>query len=95
MYFDQIAFGKRLKEQRGKKNMSQEEVAEKLNVSANHYGHMEQGRKGCSIDMLLELADLFQVSTDYLLRGRSADKETEAARIEDAISILSEVLHEM
>ena len=67
MYFDQAAFGTRLKELRTERGFSQEELAEKLNVSTKHYGHLEQGRKGCSVDFLLELADFFHVSTDYLL----------------------------
>ncbi len=79
MYFDQEAFGKRLRELREEKGLSQESLAEILNISKYHYGSIERGTRGCSIDLLLDLADRFRVSTDYLLLGHSADrsKETE------------------
>ena len=43
MYFDQEAFGKRLKELRNIKGMTQEELAEKLNISREHLGRIEAG----------------------------------------------------
>ena len=49
MYFNQSAFGKRVKEARKERGLSQAGMAERLNISTNHYGHMEQGIKGCSI----------------------------------------------
>ena len=55
MYFDQEAFGKRLKELRNIKGMTQEELAEKLNISREHLGRIERGKYGCSIDLLIEL----------------------------------------
>ena len=60
--------------------MSQEALAEKLNISKSHYGSIERSVRGCSIDLLLDFAELFHVSTDYLLLGRSANryKESEA-----------------
>ncbi len=78
MYFDQEAFGKRLRGLREEKGLSQETLAEKLNISKYHYGSMERGIRGCSIDLLLDLSDFFHVSTDYLLLGRSADRNKEA-----------------
>lgn len=79
MYFDQGAFGKRLRELRKEKGLSQEALAEKLNISKCHYGSIERSVRGCSIDLLLDFAELFHVSTDYLLLGHNAnrDKETE------------------
>ena len=78
MYFDQEAFGKRLRELREEKGLSQEALAETLNISKYHYGSMERGTRGCSIDLLLDLSDFFHVSTDYLLLGRSSDRKKEA-----------------
>ena len=56
MYFDQEAFGKRLEELRNIKGMTQEELAEKLNISREHLGRIERGKYGCSIDLLIELS---------------------------------------
>jgi DNA-binding XRE family transcriptional regulator len=36
--------------------MTQEELAEKLNISREHLGRIERGKYGCSIDLLIELS---------------------------------------
>jgi transcriptional regulator with XRE-family HTH domain len=69
MYFDQEAFGKRLKELRNIKGMTQEELAEKVNITREHLGRLERGKYGCSIDLLIELSYTLNASTDYLLLG--------------------------
>ena len=95
MYFDQSAFGKRLKEKRNERKMSQAEIAEKLNISSNHYGHIEQGIKGCSIDLLLELSDILQVSTDYLLLGQSSVREAEIKKLKSIVADMTELICQM
>lgn len=95
MYFNQSAFGKRVKEARKGRGISQAEMAEKLNISTNHYGHIEQGIKGCSIDLLLEIADILRVSTDYLLLGRSFERESEIRKLKDIAGNLTDLIRQM
>ena len=49
--------------------MSQSQLAEKLNVSPSAVGMYEQGRRVPSVDLLILLARLFNVSLDYLIIG--------------------------
>ena len=49
--------------------MTQEELAEKLNISREHLGRIERGKYGCSIDLLVEFSCTLNASTDYLLMG--------------------------
>ena len=70
MYFNQAEFGQRIKELRTMKGLTQEELAYRLNIGHVHMNSIECGRKGCSIDLILELSELFNVSTDYLLKGQ-------------------------
>lgn len=63
----------RLKSLREESKYSQREVAEKLGISTSAYGYYEQGKTTPDTEMLLKLANLFQVTTDYLL-GRSDEK---------------------
>jgi len=51
--------------------MTQEAVAEALNVSAFHYRRMEVGKSGISIDLLIDVAEYFGTSLDYLVLGKS------------------------
>lgn len=62
--------GKRLKQLRGKK--TQQEIADKLGVSRSRYSHYENEHVQPDIDLLQKMADIFEVSVDYLLGRVSA-----------------------
>ena len=52
---------------------TQAQIAEYLNVKQNTYSQYEVGTLNYPIDVLLKLADFYNVSVDYLL-GRTAVK---------------------
>lgn len=62
----------KLKEIRTAKNLSQKEVASKINLTAHNIGDWERGKCEPSIYYLSLLADQFGCSVDYLL-GREDD----------------------
>ena len=53
---------------RKESKMTQAEVAKKLGVSTSAVGMYEQGRREPSLELVVAYADLFSVTTDYLLR---------------------------
>lgn len=59
--------GSRIKEERVIKGFSQQELAEKLGVKQNTVSQYENNIKRPSYEILVHLADIFEVSTDYLL----------------------------
>lgn len=63
-----------LKELRKLKDVKQEDVAKAIGISKSGYGYYEQGRSMPDPEMLLKLAEYFNVSVDYLL-GNSDIKE--------------------
>ncbi|MGG1878830.1 helix-turn-helix transcriptional regulator [Paenibacillus cisolokensis] len=65
-------FGERLTSLRQKHKMNQEALAEKLKVSKSSIGMYERGQREPSHETLLKIADLFDVSLDYLM-GRDND----------------------
>lgn len=71
--FDPRGFGKRLQNTRKALGITQEELAEQLRVDRNHVARMERGIRVCSVDLLVEMAALLDVSTDYLLVGTVTD----------------------
>lgn len=91
MYFDQKEFGKRLRETRLIRGMTQEELAEILNVNKQHISRMERGVTACSIDLLIELSCHLQVSTDYLLMGKEPDTGRQKEQLLEVITKLSAV----
>ena len=65
-------FKRRLKELRGERNLSQKQVAEACGISPTCICQLETGARNPTGTTLSQLADFFEVSTDYLL-GREDD----------------------
>lgn len=74
-------FSKRLNETRKGKGFTAQNMADKLGVALRSYQFYEGGKRSPSFDTLVKIADILNVSTDYLLcrdefiqsRGVSAD----------------------
>ena len=62
-----MEFSVRLKELRVDNDMSQTELAEKLNLKASAISKYEKGITQPSIDTLKSLAEIFSVTVDYLI----------------------------
>ena len=55
-------FGKRIKELRNQRNLTQSELAEMIGLSTNFIGMVERGERNTSVDKIFKLADAFQIS---------------------------------
>lgn len=75
MYYDQKESGKRIAALRKEKGMTQEQLAEKLNISYSMMAKIEIGNKGISIDLLIELTVFFDVSMEYIILGHELQKD--------------------
>lgn len=73
MHFDTKAFGERMRELREIEGLSQEQLAEKLNISRGYESHLEIGLKSPSLDLLIDLSGYFDTSLDYLILGKQQD----------------------
>ena len=60
---------------RKKKGWSQEELAEKLNISRQSVSKWESGASIPDIDKIILISGLFGVSTDYLLKDEMETEE--------------------
>lgn len=67
---------KKIYELRKASGMSQEQLAEKINVSRQSISKWESGESSPEIERLIELSDVFDVSTDYLLKSSEVDELT-------------------
>lgn len=63
------SMGLRIRSERQKLKLTQAELADKLGVSGNYIGSLERGEKSCSLDTLIKLSQILDVSTDFLLIG--------------------------
>ncbi len=86
MYYDQKESGKRIAELRKEKGLTQDQLAEKLNISTSNLGKLERGLQSFSIDLLIEIGFFFGVSTDYLLLGCSIPHYDASQEIDSLIA---------
>lgn len=70
-----MEFHERLKAVREKKDIRQKEAAEKVGIKNNTLSSYESGDRKPDYDTLIKLADIYEVSVEYLLRGAEMKKE--------------------
>ena len=88
MEFNRDNFGKRVKQARMDKHLTQAQLADLLGVEWQQISRIERGFSGCSNELLVPLSEELDVSTDYLLKGVESDSEL----LRKQISILMDQL---
>lgn len=73
----------KLKELRENKNISQYKLAADLQIAQSTVGSWESGTRECNFNMLIKLADYFNVSIDFLLGRENATKDTSIVKRPD------------
>lgn len=69
-YFLPSRFSDRLKELRTSNGLTMEQLGKNIGSTRGTIGNFENGNKKPSLDMLIKIADYFDVSVDYLI-GRT------------------------
>ena len=95
MYFDMKMCGKRIQVLRKKRGLTQLQMTFKVNISEDHLISIELGRRAPSVDLLIEFAELFHVSLDYLILGRTESNSAELMMELDIISTHLDRLKEL
>ncbi|MBQ4580466.1 MAG: helix-turn-helix transcriptional regulator [Clostridia bacterium] len=62
-------FGQRVRKLRRANGLTQEELAEKVDISASFMGHIERGSRIASLETLVSLCNVLKVSPTHLLRA--------------------------
>ena len=65
---DQKAIGRRIKAARERKGLTQEELAEEVDLSPMHVSVIERGVKLPKLETLINIANVLDVSADVLLQ---------------------------
>ncbi|MCD2346856.1 helix-turn-helix domain-containing protein [Clostridium guangxiense] len=63
-----LALGKRIREERLKLNLTQEQLAESIDVSNSYIGLIERGERSVTLETLVKIAKRLGVTIDYLLK---------------------------
>lgn len=68
-------FGQRISERRKKLCLTQEALAEKVDVTTQFVSYAEAGKRAMRPENLKKLSEALGVSTDYLLAGTIAEED--------------------
>ena len=84
-----IKIGKLLKELRKEKQLTQEQLAEYLNVSRRTVSRWETGSNLPDLDLLIELSDYYKVDLRDLINGQRSISDNEE-HIEDTVKKIAD-----
>ena len=94
MLYDIEEIGNRIRRLRKNQGMTQAQLAMRLNISDRHLRRIEAGEKGPSIDILIEIATLLDVSLDYIIMGKQSRSDLKQ-QLCDLVQSLSILLKEL
>ncbi|HJH07958.1 MAG TPA: helix-turn-helix domain-containing protein [Fusobacterium ulcerans] len=75
--------------------MSQEKLAQLLGVSRQSVSKWELGQSLPEIDKIIQLSNIFEVTTDYLLKDVTEEKYINILKKEKEKDVLSHLIKEM
>lgn len=85
-----MEFNNRLYQLRKQKGFSQEELANRLNVSRQTISKWELGDSTPNMEKLIALSDLFKISLDELVKGEISSVKSDFSSKSDTINLLNE-----
>ncbi len=84
-----VAIGLRIKKCRKLLKMTQEELAEQIDVSTHYIYELEKGLKTMSLSVLAEISIALNVSTDYLIFGNEKKLNSDSSQqYHDKLSLI-------
>ena len=81
MFYDMKQCGARIQQLRIQNGYTQEEFAKILNIDRSNLSRIESGKRSCSLELLVQLSSLFNVTLDYLILGLDKASTSETNNI--------------
>lgn len=86
---DYVALGGRIKNKRLELNLTQEQLAEKVELSAVYIGQIERGERKMTIETLVKLANTLNSSIEELLKDSTTTNIN--ARLNELVNIAKQL----
>lgn len=83
---DYYKIGQKIRKLRKAHGLSQEELAERINISTTHMSHIETGNTKLSLPVFVDIAGALEVRTDDLLEEQA--RETSDVAMEELAALL-------
>ncbi len=88
-------FGEKLKYLRKSHGLNQKQVAEKLGITSATVSAYELGKKYPSLDILIKICTIFDVSSDFLLGLSDSMKLLKSDLTDNQMKILRQLIREL
>lgn len=72
-----------------------DEAAQQLGIQRRSLSNIESGAKGCSIDLLVRISEVYGSSLDYLVLGRNLGNTAAKAALQETIQALIRLRDEL
>lgn len=79
-----MEIGKRIQGRRKQMGLTQEQLADKMDVSIQMVSNLERGNKSIRIENLIKLSEILNISTDYILTGKETTEDMQALPVQMA-----------
>ncbi len=83
-----IELGQKIKEARKKRKMTQAQLAEKLSITPQYLGNIENSRANPGVNVLICLANELGMTLDFMLMDQVEDKKSAYEEDLDAIRLM-------
>ena len=91
MKVDYVLLGTRIKEQRQRRMLTQQQLAEKVSLTPGFISRIETGKKKPSLEVLLSICEALNITLNDLLVGNQIPKENDYnAEIAEILSAYNE-----
>lgn len=87
MEMNTVLIGKRIRQARKMREMSADALAEQVGIAIQTLRHIENGDNKTKLQTLINIADVLNVSMDYLLGRVSSPDETIASEIKNTYGL--------
>lgn len=89
--YDRLAVGERLRKKRNYLGLTQSEIAERIDRATKYYADIERGACGMSIETLMDISEILNLSLDEIIYGINSDVTPKEADIENIIVMLKKL----
>ncbi len=85
MEFNKHLIGTRIMQRRKALGLTQEQLAEKTNISKNHLSSIERGKHAPTIELLFRLCNVTGETPDYYLIGKITEETVPIQRLIESL----------
>ena len=88
---DYVARGKRIRAERRRQDLTQEQLAELADISESFMGHIERGGRVLSVETLVKIANALNLSIEYIVCGEyNYQPNTLPSEVHEALNKMSD-----